>query len=258
MIRRKCSICQQFFDLEAEHEGCICTSTGWKHIPCYKNSKLSRNKSLTEYEVDKLIKTYAAQTKSAYQEALLNEQERLKKREEKLKEKKCGRQPKNTEQNAVANVSPKEKAIRLRFTDWLISKYQITIPSKFYITLDSVYRGTYKGIRAPIPVEDLWDMWMQKYEYLQRVHDQKAKKGDAIKSSSVYAYDLAVLVNKYDAYLAWKKKQYVEQQNPKDKTDDTPIDYSRLCAAHPTKSNGRDDDEIDIASILDEIEGMIV
>ena len=258
MIRRKCSICQQFFDLELEHDDCICTSTEWKHIPCYKNSKLSRNKSLTEYEVDKLIKTYAPQSKNAYQEALLNEQEKLKRREEKLKAKSGSKQSKNAGQSAIENASPKEKAIRIRFTDWLISKYQITIPSKFYITLDSVYRGTYKGIRAPIPVEDLWDMWIQKYEYLQRAHDQKAKKGEALKSSNVYAYDLAILVNKYDAYLAWKKKQYVEKQDHKDKTEDTPIDYSRLFSAHPAKLNGRNDDEIDIAAMLDEMEEMIV
>ncbi len=146
----------------------------------------------------------------------------------------------------------KTEAIRLRFTDWLYRQYEISfLPKYFFINLDKVYKGTYKNLTKPVPVEDLWDMWQRKMSYLLKVYDKNKRMGKTLDGVSRINYDMAIILSKYDSYLEWKEQQkqaMCEDVQKKEKC----IDYTKVT--HTNIVGKIDDNEkIDINSILDEI-----
>lgn len=143
-----------------------------------------------------------------------------------------------------------EKNIRLQFTDWLYAQYEISfLPKYFFINLDKVYKGTYKNLNKPVPVEDLWDMWQKKMPYLQKVHDKNKRCGKEIEGIARISYDLAIILSRYDSYLKWKEEQKLSQTQLNQ--NEIHIDYDNIKVVKNVSN--RDDDKIDIDSILDEI-----
>lgn len=143
-----------------------------------------------------------------------------------------------------------EKNIRLQFTDWLYAQYEISLlPKYFFINLDKVYKGTYKNLNKPVPVEDLWDMWQKKMPYLQKVHDKNKRCGKEIEGIARISYDLAIILSRYDSYLKWKEEQKLSQTQLNQ--NEVHIDYDNIKVVKNVSN--QDDDKIDIDSILDEI-----
>lgn len=134
---------------------------------------------------------------------------------------------------------------------YIMTTYNITVlPSSFFVYLDGLFSGKNTKLSRPIPPEDLLDMWTQKISYLERVAADNVKKGKEISGICRVKYDLAILLARYDAYLAYKEKKKValleenERQNmAKEHIDYTNINISTKCQT--TKVN--------IASLLDEI-----
>ena len=88
------------------------------------------------------------------------------------------------------------------------NKYEITLlPKHFFMKMAKVYKGTLQGISRPIPPEHLYDMWIRKSSYLDKVHMQNISKGKKIEGYVRLNYDLAILISKYDDYLKWLDKQ---------------------------------------------------
>ncbi len=50
------------------------------------------------------------------------------------------------------------------------------------MNLDKVYKGTYKNLTKPVPVDDLWDMWQRKMPYLLKVYDRNKRMGKTIEA----------------------------------------------------------------------------
>ena len=118
--------------------------------------------------------------------------------------------------------------------------------------MDSIYKGTFKGLSKPVPPEDLLDMWQQKKNYLSRVAEQNRKKDKDIYGINRINYDLAILLSKYDSYLAWKEEQrqaLVFEVEAK-KKDIEKIEYKDVIRPQSNKNTKR---VTDISSMLDEI-----
>lgn len=145
----------------------------------------------------------------------------------------------------------KTESIRLKFTDWLYREYEISfLPKYFFINLDKVYKGTYKNLTKPVPVEDLWDMWKRKMPYLQKVNDKNIRMGKKIDGMARINYDMAIVLSKYDSYLEWKEQQQqalLEEARKKEQT----VDYDKVYNnAQPVSKKNT---QINIDSIIDEI-----
>lgn len=146
----------------------------------------------------------------------------------------------------------KKRSLRLQFFDWIYESYDISfLPKYVFVNFDLVFKGKYKNLKKPIPIEDLWDMWRKKLPDLKKMHESQRRKGKSLNNNQWVSYDLVIIMSKYDSYLQWKEEQklaQVELQTVKDNT----IDYNKITTNNkivmPDTNN-----EIDIDSILDEI-----
>ena len=144
-----------------------------------------------------------------------------------------------------------EKSKRRQFTDWLYKQYDISfLPVSFFVNLDKVYKGTYKNLKRPVPVEDLWDMWQKKMPYLLKVHEKNNRQGKTMEGMQYILYDLSIILSKYDSYLKWKETQ--KQAIVNDNLQKMRIEYNNLNN-DSSNSNNSKNTAVDINSILDDI-----
>lgn len=144
---------------------------------------------------------------------------------------------------------------RKKLTDWIFKTYNISyMPQYFYTKLESIYNGTYKGLSKSVPPEDLLDMWQRKINYLDKVNQKNKMNGKVMDNSIRINYDLAILLNKYDSYLEWKQEQQIIKNDIQNSINENKgkIDYNNIAANRQIQNN-KDDKNIDIDKILDEI-----
>ena len=147
----------------------------------------------------------------------------------------------------------KKKSIKNELYEFLFDMYDISyFPQYFYVKMDSIYKGTMKNLSKPVPPEDLFDMWKQKKNYLDKVAEQNRKKGNEIFGVNRVNYDLAILLSKYDSYLKWKEQQKIAiaELGEIKKRDVEKIEYTDVTRP---KRVGTTDNKVDINSMLDEI-----
>lgn len=145
-----------------------------------------------------------------------------------------------------------DKKTRIQFTDWLYKQYDISfLPKYFFINLDKVYKGTYRNLNKPVPVEDLWDMWRKKMSFLRKVHEFNTRKGKKIEGAALVTYDLAIILSKYDGYLKWKEEQALAKTGTSE--EQVNIDYEKMATSKSPKERDKNNDSLDIDSIIDEI-----
>ena len=146
----------------------------------------------------------------------------------------------------------KKQSSRNMLFDYIIDMYELTfVPKHFYIKFSEVFNGTYKGLNKKVPPDDLLDMWKQKRNFLLKNAENQRKRGNEITGIARVWYDLAILLGRYDAYLAWKEQQknaLVELEEKKKEQVEF-IEYKDI-----SKNIGaKEKDGIDIYSMLDEI-----
>ena len=154
----------------------------------------------------------------------------------------------------VAKAIQKKKNMRDELYQFLFKMYDKSFfSSSFYIKMESVYKGTYKGLNRPVPPEDLLDMWQQKSNYLNKVAEQNRKRGVDISGINRVNYDLAILLSRYDDYLKWKEQQEiaVAEMNDSKMRSVEKIEYTDVI--RPNNNKQITYEKIDISSILDEI-----
>lgn len=91
----------------------------------------------------------------------------------------------------------------------------VVLPNYFFIKMESIYQGTYKGLAKGIPATHLLDMWQQKQQYLIQIYMNNIAKGKDLQGIGRVNYDLAILLNLYDGYLKWREsihEQYTQEQ----------------------------------------------
>ena len=90
---------------------------------------------------------------------------------------------------------------------WFYKHYDVcSIPKRIFIKLDSIYKGTFKGLAQPIPPNELYDIIRQKDKYLLGQFTAKHIDGERR-----IDYALAVAMSSYNSYKAWVAKVEAEQ-----------------------------------------------
>lgn len=136
--------------------------------------------------------------------------------------------------------------------DYLDAYYSPSfVPKKFYEKMASIFDGTYKGLKVPVPPEDLLDMLQQKQSYLEK---QAIKKwGDnPPEPMSRINYDIAIVISRYDRYLAWRNEKEAEQKALEQQLQSQ---CKVQTATHTPKpqQNNKKETEIDISKLIDEL-----
>ena len=148
----------------------------------------------------------------------------------------------------MARISKEEKEMRDKLIEFIYSEYGVTtLPKYFFANLAKIYNGTYsKNLKEPIPVEDLSDMWHKKMDFLNKTYEYNMQHGKEMYGTQRIAYDLAILINKYDSYKRWKAKQNAIHEQEKSYVQQ----QAKIRVAKPKIQIPEDDD---ISDIIDEI-----
>ena len=88
------------------------------------------------------------------------------------------RKSENVKQNIEKKKEKKKNTVKDQLYDFISDMYDISFfPTFFYIKMNEVYKGTYKGLKKSVPPEDLLDMWEQKKNYLLNVYVRERSRG---------------------------------------------------------------------------------
>ena len=211
-ITRKCKCCKEYLDIEKDNF--VYYKKRYYHFDCAVNETLDRknNKLSKEQCVDKFT------------------------------------QLQNENREEINNIINKERLYK-----WLQNTYNtVVLPSYFYIKMDEIFSGIYKGLSKDIPPEDLLDMWKRKKNELDRINDSNSRKGKNLIGVARINYDLAILLNKYDSYLKWKEDQKLlenEKQNIINEANKPKINYDLINKSVEKNKNT----STNINDLLDEV-----
>jgi len=115
--------------------------------------------------------------------------------------------------------------------NYLQDKYGITkLPKHFFIKMSNIFNGKLDGLSKPILPEHMYDMWIKKSAYLDKINNNNITKGKKMDAYVRLNYDLAVLMSKYDNYLEWLDKQKAlssENESLKENVSVTDILYKQ-------------------------------
>lgn len=137
------------------------------------------------------------------------------------------------------------KVTQKTVTDWIYKTYDISfLPKYFFMNLSKISKGKYKGLNKPVAWVDLLDMWQRKMPYLEKVHIKNEQQGKHIEGMARINYDLAIILSKYDNYLAWKSEQEAEKIQ-KQKGKQTRIDYSTIDSKYSDDTQSSDGTQLD-------------
>jgi len=135
---------------------------------------------------------------------------------------------------------------------FMLESYDIKIvPYQIFQKLSAIYNGTFVGMSVPIPPSHLLDMWKRKMHFLNKIYNKNKSTGKEFDKAHRVNYDLSVLINKYDDYLGWLKKQEIlesEAKNSKAKINNN-VNLQKL-GKHINRSQKSDED---LDDLLDEI-----
>ncbi len=155
----------------------------------------------------------------------------------------------NENQEEINNIISKERLYK-----WLQNTYNtVVLPGYFYIKMDEIFSGIYKGLSKDIPPEDLLDMWKRKKNELDRINNSNSRKGKNLIGVARINYDLAILLNKYDSYLKWKEDQKIIEQERQQIKDDfkNKIEFNKINTTN--KQDNSNPNGFNISDIIDEI-----
>lgn len=177
--------------------------------------------------------------------------EQLDRKNNKLSKEKCTEkfiQLQNESEKEISNIINREKLYK-----WLQITYNtVVLPQYFYIKMDEIFSGIYKGLSKGIPPEDLHDMWKRKKNELDRINNSNSRKGKNLIGIARINYDLAILLNKYDSYLKWKEDQKLlenEKQNIINEANKPKINYNLINKSVEKNKNT----STNINDLLDEV-----
>ena len=130
--------------------------------------------------------------------------------------------------------------------EFLRENYKIQDINAFYTRyLKPLYHGTYKKYEDLIILPShLLEMWKTKIGTLNKMYQRNIKNGKSFTVTQHLAYDLAVLIGKYDSFLEWKNKQKVlEHDVTQMASDQSYITTSvNIPPAHYKKANSNHDE----------------
>lgn len=142
-----------------------------------------------------------------------------------------------------------------QLAEWYCQFYgQKIMPNKAKQLVNMIADGRYKDITIKIPVEDLYQMFIRNQDKLKKINYQleakKIRTGQSLTVESMFAYDIAVIINDYNDYCEWKQAALEESVLKKQSLNAqrTQIDYTIFKKYHRSENKGAD-----ISDIIDDI-----
>ena len=146
---------------------------------------------------------------------------------------------------------------RDRLIYWIYDNYNLTVlPALFFQKTKQINDGTFSmRINAPISYYDLLQIFKKMKTYLDKVNNNNERKGKKIDVIRRIDYDLAIVINNYDEYLKWKQKQKTEDIVKTEIKNDLVLknDININTITSLQRNNQKENEEINIADILDEV-----
>lgn len=125
----------------------------------------------------------------------------------------------------------KDKFDRKILFNYLQERYGVTkLPKQFFIKMSNIFKGKLNGLLKPIPPDHMYDMWIRKSSYLDKVNSNNISKGKKLDNYARLNYDLAIIISKYEDYLSWlyrQKAQTSDDSNLKDSVTITEVLYNQ-------------------------------
>lgn len=228
-FHRKCGGCSKEIIIEdAEQDDILVFKNKYWHEDCFKkkySSKPIYMENIPEYKEDAYVKIVGVFNGRKKDVTKLNEYRK----------------------SAISEVNRifDEKLVN----DYIRKQYDIqNVP---WDSIKALYDGVY-GVK--IPASHLYDMFVRKQSYLDKINAQNIAKGKEITGVSRVKYDLKVLYNKYDSYLKFLEKQKILEAEAR--SDNNPDEKLVLTTAPQPKevvTSNNSDDSLD--DLLDEIFG---
>lgn len=226
-VQRKCKCCKKMMQFSSESDvenSCVYYYMGsYYHKDCFDNlceDGIHRN-SVKWRNASKNKQLYRDDAKNN----LLNLLKQRELNDEKIKH------GKNDLNDYVANVFAEHDV-----NEFLKANYDIpTSGSFFHRYLQPLYQGTsskYEDIK--ISAVHLLEMWNTMMPVFVKKHQKRLEQGKSFTNIQRAAYDLAILVSKYDSFLSWKNKQKVLEidQEEMKKSIDNNINYHTIKSQH--------------------------
>lgn len=226
-VQRKCKCCKKIMQFSSESDvenSCVYYYMGsYYHKDCFDNlceDGIHRN-SVKWRNASKNKQLYRDDAKNN----LLNLLKQRELNDEKMKH------GKNDLNDYVANVFAEHDV-----NEFLKTNYDIpTSGSFFHRYLQPLYQGTsskYEDIK--IPAVHLLEMWNTMMPVFIKKRQKRLEQGKSFTNMQRAAYDLAILVSKYDSFLSWKNKQKVLEidQEEMKKSIDNNINYYTIKSQH--------------------------
>lgn len=199
-IIKKCKYCGQDIILSSPNDNVLYYDNGFYHIECF-------TKKCEETKTKKWINA------SKYTEKYIEiAREKLSAQFERKKIKSVD--PDICVEDAKSEI--RDWFEKSDVNQFILENYNIQIlPPNFYVRyLKPLYDGTSPKVPGlKISPSDLLDMWTQKMNTLIKIRQKNINKGKIMSDEQTIAYDLAVLISKYNSYLDWKTKQLILQSD---------------------------------------------
>jgi hypothetical protein len=147
-------------------------------------------------------------------------------------------------------MKKEEKFDRNILFTYVQTKYNIVkLPKQFFIKMSNIFSGKLNGLAKPIPPEHMYDMWVRKSSYLDKLYSNNISKGKKMDSYVRLNYDLAILLSKYEDYLSFLDKQKAQttvNTNIQENITKTNILYQNIKINNNNNQN-------DLSDIIDEL-----
>ena len=142
----------------------------------------------------------------------------------------------------------KNKFDRKILFNYLQEKYEVTkLPKHFYIKMSNIFKGNLNGLLKPIPPEHMYDMWIRKSSYLDKINSNNISKGKKLDNYARLNYDLAVIISKYENYLSWLDKQKAQS------SDNSDLKETVTVTEVLYNQNNNHEDKNNLADLIDEL-----
>lgn len=235
-VQRKCKCCKKIMHFASEadvkNSGVYFYMGSYYHKGCFD--------SLCEDGIHRNSVKWrnASKNKQSYRDdAKTNLSNLLKQRELNDEQMKHG---KNDLDDYVARVFAEHDVDEL-----LKANYDIPTSGNFFHRyLQPLYQGTsskYEDVK--IPAVHLLEMWNTMMPVFIKKHQKRLEQGKSFTNIQRAAYDLTILVSKYDSFLSWKNQQKVLEidQEEMKKSIDNNINYHAIKSQHSGHTNEIDE-----------------
>lgn len=197
-MKRKCACCAEMIDIDMDNSNkAICYKDKFYHFNCFLNLCDSKMQS--------------KRTSPMWAEAKANIE------------------------SLVAETTQKQRieVAKNELNDWVLQHYDVSFMGKqFYMKLNDIYNGTYKGLAYAISPIELFEEWQYFWKELCAT---RAKKG--IEGERAVNYDLVVLLSRNAEYKKIKEKERIAQEVMKQQREsEMVVNLNSIKTKHRSKN----------------------